>query len=73
MHTTRKVQVEVTEAQTGKPVSGALVWVYYSKDWDMPVVHTFRVPKPAGQFTGTDGKAELSMADYSAAIILGLS
>ena len=69
MHATRQVQVQVTETQTGKPVSGALGWVYYSKDRDMPVLHTFRVPETAGQFTGSDGTAELSMADYSGAII----
>lgn len=69
MHSTRSVQIRVTEAQTGKPVSGALVWVYYAKDWDMPVLHTFRVPETAGRLTGSDGTAELSMADYSGAII----
>lgn len=69
MHETRQVQVQVTETQTGKPVSGALVWVYYAKDWDMPVMHTFRVPETAGRLTGSDGTAELSLADYSGAII----
>ena len=63
LHSTRPVEVRVTERDTGKPVSGAPVKIWYGYT-GYGVFYVLRVPKPASATTDERGIAVLPMADF---------
>src|SRR5256885_12580966 len=63
MHSTRPVQVRVTDRATGQPVADAKISVDYWYD-SYGVFHVFRVPKPATAQTGGDGVAIIPLATF---------
>lgn len=64
MHSTRPVEVRVTDRTTGKPVRGADVSVAYAYT-SYGIFHVFRVPKPATARTDASGAAVIPLATFS--------
>jgi len=63
LHSTRPVEVGVTDRNTEKPVTGALVETWYGYT-GYGVFYVLRVPKPASAQTDERGVATLPMADF---------
>jgi len=63
LHSTRPVQVRVTERETAKPVTGASLKIRYGYT-GYGVVWVLRVPESASAQTDEQGIAILPMADF---------
>lgn len=63
MHSTRPVEVRVTDRTTGKPVTRARLEIRYGYI-GYGVVWVLRVPEPASARTDDNGIAVLPMADF---------
>ena len=68
MHSTRPVEVHVTDRATHEPVSGAGVSVVYDYD-SYGVFLVLRVPDAASARTDSNGVAVLPMATFGYAIV----
>jgi len=64
MHSTRPVEVRVTDRGTAKPLAEAKISVDYWYD-SYGVFYVFRVPTPAEAQTGSDGVATIPLATFS--------
>jgi hypothetical protein len=69
MHTSRDVLITVTETSTGEPVREAPIRVEYTYD-SYGVVRILRTPHPLEAKTDGNGRALVSLADYSYCIAL---
>jgi hypothetical protein len=67
MHSTRLVEVRLTDRLTSKPVTNAEVSVYYGYH-SYGVFYLFRVPKPANARTDNEGIAILPSATFGSDI-----
>ena len=72
MHSTRPVEVHVTDRATHQPVSGAAVSIVYSYD-SYGLFHVFRVPDAASAQTDSNGVALLSMATFGYGIVFSVA
>lgn len=63
LHSTRPVEVRVTDQKTEKPVSGALVETWYGYT-GYGVFYVLRVPKAASARTDERGVATIPIADF---------
>ena len=72
MHSTRPVEVHVTDRATQQPVGGAVVSVVYTYD-SYGVFHVFRVPDAAATQTDSNGVALLPMATFGFGIVFSVS
>ncbi len=68
MHSTRLVEVHVTDRATHQPVSGAEISIVYTYD-SYGVFHVFRVPDAASAQTDSNGVALLPMATFGYGIV----
>jgi hypothetical protein len=68
MHSTRPVEVHVTDRARHEPVCGAEVSIVYTYD-SYGVFHVFRVPDAASAQTDSNGVALLPMATFGYGIV----
>lgn len=69
LHSTRPVEVRVTEREAGKPVSRALIKVHYAQPAGYGVYYVLRIPKPETARTDANGIAIIPLATFSHSII----
>lgn len=68
MHSTRPVEVRVTDKEGNRPVAGAKIEISYTYT-GYGVFYVLRVPEPASAMTDEQGTANLPMADFFQKII----